>query len=355
MDPTTYAEMRPGAYDINERVRDMNHNGILASMCFPSFVGFSGGFFQRSEDKDLALDHDPGVQRLAHRRVGRVVSRVGSSRSPSHRCGIPRRWSPRSGGWPPKGCHAITMPELPHIQGLPSYHDIDYWDPFFRARVRGAGGHVPAHRSGLRRHQLGPRRADRQPDHPGHPGLGSGRPGPAVGTGLPRLPRPRRWRGPRRASAGSRSTSTAATGTTPTSGGSATTSASKLPSDIFRDHSLACYVIGPDRPQGARATSASTSSPGSATTPTPTRFSRRRPSSCTTSLSRRAAATKRSTRSPGRTPAGSSTGIRSEHIPRDGGHRGGAAAPVARRRHHHPLEARVARALRDRRPGLSPD
>ena len=28
MDPTTYAEMRPGAYDIDERVRDMNRNGI---------------------------------------------------------------------------------------------------------------------------------------------------------------------------------------------------------------------------------------------------------------------------------------------------------------------------------------
>src|SRR3990172_11048347 len=27
LDPTTYAEMRPGAYDVAERVRDMNHNG----------------------------------------------------------------------------------------------------------------------------------------------------------------------------------------------------------------------------------------------------------------------------------------------------------------------------------------
>jgi hypothetical protein len=32
-----------------------------------------------------------------------------------------------------KGCRAMTMPELPHIQGLPSYHDKEYWDPFFRA------------------------------------------------------------------------------------------------------------------------------------------------------------------------------------------------------------------------------
>ena len=32
-----------------------------------------------------------------------------------------------------KGCRAVTMPELPHIEGRPSYHDLDYWGPFFRA------------------------------------------------------------------------------------------------------------------------------------------------------------------------------------------------------------------------------
>ena len=47
MDPTTFAEMRPGAYDIDERIRDMNRNGILASMCFPSFAGFSARLLPR--------------------------------------------------------------------------------------------------------------------------------------------------------------------------------------------------------------------------------------------------------------------------------------------------------------------
>src|ERR1700722_17233552 len=55
MDPTTYAEMRPGAYDVDERVRDMNRNGILASMCFPSFVGFANNFFNGAADKDTAV------------------------------------------------------------------------------------------------------------------------------------------------------------------------------------------------------------------------------------------------------------------------------------------------------------
>ena len=31
-----------------------------------------------------------------------------------------------------KGCRAISMPELPHLQGYPSYQS-EYWDPFFVA------------------------------------------------------------------------------------------------------------------------------------------------------------------------------------------------------------------------------
>src|SRR5206468_733417 len=31
-----------------------------------------------------------------------------------------------------KGCRAMTMPELPHLLGLPSYH-TDWWNPFWTA------------------------------------------------------------------------------------------------------------------------------------------------------------------------------------------------------------------------------
>src|SRR5580698_6979204 len=55
MNPSSIAEMRPGSYDIHERVRDMNRNGVLASMCFPSMAGFSGRTFQEAVDKDLSL------------------------------------------------------------------------------------------------------------------------------------------------------------------------------------------------------------------------------------------------------------------------------------------------------------
>jgi predicted TIM-barrel fold metal-dependent hydrolase len=132
LDPTTYAEMRPGAYDVDERVRDMNRNGILASMCFPSFVGFSGGFFQRSPDKDLALVmtqayNDWHIDEWCASHPGRFIPLA-----------IPPVWDPQALAdevrrVARKGCRAITMPELPHVQGLPPYHDLDHWDPFFRA------------------------------------------------------------------------------------------------------------------------------------------------------------------------------------------------------------------------------
>ncbi len=55
VEPTSFDEMRPGCYDIHERVRDMNANGVLGSMCFPSYPQFCGQLFARTDDKDQAL------------------------------------------------------------------------------------------------------------------------------------------------------------------------------------------------------------------------------------------------------------------------------------------------------------
>ena len=41
-DPIGFAEMRPGCYDVRDAVRDMDANGVLSSMCFPTFAGFNG-------------------------------------------------------------------------------------------------------------------------------------------------------------------------------------------------------------------------------------------------------------------------------------------------------------------------
>ncbi|MFB4300997.1 amidohydrolase family protein [Actinomadura sp. NTSP31] len=132
MNPSTFAEMRPGSYDIHERVRDMNRNGILASMCFPSFAGFSARFFQEADDKDLALImlkayNDWHVDEWAAAYPGRFVPiALGPVWNPEELAEEVRRVAA-------KGVRAVTMPELPHLQGLPSYHDLEYWGPFFRA------------------------------------------------------------------------------------------------------------------------------------------------------------------------------------------------------------------------------
>ena len=130
LDPTGYAEMRPGAYDIHERVRDMNRNGIFQSMCFPSFAGFSGRYFQQAPDQELALImlsayNDWHIDEWCAAYPGRFIPLA-----------IVPVWDQKAmvqevRRVAAKGCRAITMPELPHIQGLPSYHDLEYWGPLF--------------------------------------------------------------------------------------------------------------------------------------------------------------------------------------------------------------------------------
>src|SRR6516164_7392084 len=54
MDPQSFDDMRTGCYDIHDRVKDMNANGLLGSMCFPSFPQFCGQLFADTPDRDQA-------------------------------------------------------------------------------------------------------------------------------------------------------------------------------------------------------------------------------------------------------------------------------------------------------------
>ena len=56
-DPTRFDEMRRGTWDVRERIRDMDLNGIYASVNFPSHLaGFAGGRLQlTTSDADLAF------------------------------------------------------------------------------------------------------------------------------------------------------------------------------------------------------------------------------------------------------------------------------------------------------------
>jgi predicted TIM-barrel fold metal-dependent hydrolase len=130
-DPTSFDEMRPGCYDIDARVADMNANGVLGSMCFPSFPQFCGQLFARTKDKDLALAlvrayNDWHIETWCGTYPGRFIPLA-----------IPPLWDPHLMAAEvrrvaAKGCHAVTFSENPEKLKHPSFHS-DHWDPFWEA------------------------------------------------------------------------------------------------------------------------------------------------------------------------------------------------------------------------------
>ena len=131
VDPTRYEEIRAGCYDIGERVKDMNRNGVLGSMCFPSFVQFCGQLFSRSNDLDVGLVmlkayNDWHVDEWCGSHPGRFIP-----------LSIPPIWDPEEMAkevhrMAAKGCHAVTFSEDPAKLGWPHIFG-DHWDPFFAA------------------------------------------------------------------------------------------------------------------------------------------------------------------------------------------------------------------------------
>ncbi len=131
IEPTRFSEMRPGCWDVNERVRDMNANGVLSSMNFPSYPQFCGQYFARAEDKDLALAvlrayNDWHIDEWCGTHPGRMIPLA-----------LPPIWDPMLMAdevrrVAKKGCHAVTFSENPDKLGYPSLHS-EHWDPFWKA------------------------------------------------------------------------------------------------------------------------------------------------------------------------------------------------------------------------------
>lgn len=131
--PMTYADMRPGCYDPVERLADMNRDGVLASLCFPSFPRFCGQVFYEGNDKELGLlcvraFNDWMIDEWADSAPGRFIPMI-----------IIPLWDPvlaadeieRTAS---KGAKAVAFSENPSPLGLPSIHDKGrYWDPVFDA------------------------------------------------------------------------------------------------------------------------------------------------------------------------------------------------------------------------------
>jgi predicted TIM-barrel fold metal-dependent hydrolase len=131
IEPTTLDEMRPGCYDIHERLRDMDANGVAAAMNFPSFPQFCGQYFARAKDKDLGLAvlqayNDWHIDEWCGAYPGRMIPLA-----------LPPIWDAQLMAdevrrVAKKGCRAVTFSENPQKIGQPSLHDPS-WDPFWTA------------------------------------------------------------------------------------------------------------------------------------------------------------------------------------------------------------------------------
>jgi predicted TIM-barrel fold metal-dependent hydrolase len=131
-EPARFDEMRKGAWDIHERIRDMDVNGIYASLCFPSFLpGFAGQRIQVSRDPELALAtvrawNDWHLDEWAGTYPGRIIPcQLPYLLDPDIAADEVRRNAER-------GFKAVTFSEGPHALGLPSLHS-GHWDPLMRA------------------------------------------------------------------------------------------------------------------------------------------------------------------------------------------------------------------------------
>lgn len=131
IEPTAFDEMRPGCFDVHERIKDMNAGGVLGSMCFPSFPGFSARLFAGAEDKQLAAAvvrayNDWHVDEWCGAYPGRFIPMAIPMLWDAELCAAEVRRLAK------KGVHSLTFTENPATLGYPSFHD-GYWDPLWTA------------------------------------------------------------------------------------------------------------------------------------------------------------------------------------------------------------------------------
>ncbi|MFI5958898.1 amidohydrolase family protein [Cryptosporangium sp. NPDC051539] len=150
--PTTFDQVRPGCYDPQARLMDMDIAGVEASLCFPNMAPtrFCGQGFLEAPDRDLALlcvraYNDFIIDEWCADSGGRLIP-----------LGIIPLWSPELAAQEvrrlaARGNHAICFSEAPARLGLPSIHS-GAWEPFFEACVEtdtvlmihvGSSSHVP--------------------------------------------------------------------------------------------------------------------------------------------------------------------------------------------------------------------
>ncbi len=132
-DPERFADMREGTWNPDARVRDMDLDGVYASLNFPSFLPGFGGNRLQTLTKDLQLS-------LACVRAyndWHLEAWVGSHPDRFIACQLPWLHDPQLGAEEirrnaARGFKAVTFPEHPDWIGFPSVFTT-HWDPFMQA------------------------------------------------------------------------------------------------------------------------------------------------------------------------------------------------------------------------------
>ena len=132
VEPTRFDEMRPGCFDPDARVGDMDLNGVWAAVNFPSQItGFCGSVFSRCADPELGLAvtrawndwfFDDWYGSHPDRFVPMGITFLGDAALAAAEI---RRNAAR-------GFTAVTLPEQPHRIGMPSIFS-GWWDPVVEA------------------------------------------------------------------------------------------------------------------------------------------------------------------------------------------------------------------------------
>jgi predicted TIM-barrel fold metal-dependent hydrolase len=131
LDASRYDEMRPGCFDVHERVRDMNFGGQLAGLNFPNWTGFAGQVLNQGPDNDVNMVM---IQAYNDWHVDEWCGAYPERFIP---CGILPMWDAELAAGEihrlsNKGVHAVTFSENPEALNMPSIH-TDFWDPVFTA------------------------------------------------------------------------------------------------------------------------------------------------------------------------------------------------------------------------------
>jgi predicted TIM-barrel fold metal-dependent hydrolase len=132
MEPARFDQMRPGCFDIDQRIADMDRAGIWASLCFPSLVsGFCGAVYSRATDPELGLACLRAFNDWHHEVwAGSYPERIIPLQLPYLADVAIAAAEVRANA--ARGFVAVSFPEFPAQLGLPSIFTGE-WDPFFAA------------------------------------------------------------------------------------------------------------------------------------------------------------------------------------------------------------------------------